>query len=116
MDDFSNIKVGDVFFTRDGFTSRLVRHKVTHVTATQFHIGSVKYRKSDGYRIGYNGWDSPAIIATDAVVAKYRDEKVEDKARAAIAVAIRILERARGDDAVRIAALLPPELTEVRNG
>ena len=117
MDDFSNIKVGDVFFTRSGWARRLSRQTVTHVTATQFHSASAKYRKADGYGLGSDrSWDNRAIVAADAIVAAYNAERAEDKARAAIAGAIHILERARGEDAIRIAALLPAELTEKKDG
>lgn len=117
MSEFSDIKVGDVFFSRSGWARRLLRKTVTHVTATQFHSESAKYRKADGYCIGSSrGWDSRAIVATEEIVTAYNSEKAEDKARAAIAVAISILERARGEDAIRIAALLPAELTEKKDG
>jgi hypothetical protein len=48
-----NIKEGDEILLDSGhYSVSLSKVKVTRVTATQIAIGDVRYRRSDGYRMG----------------------------------------------------------------
>ena len=112
--DFQDIKVGDVFFVeyrRMGNTYRLAKEKVDHVTPTQFHCRGIKYRKQDGEIVGSIGWDATtAEPATPKNIARYNSEQQEAVAIRHIQDACEILRKARGEDAIRLAALLPAEL------
>ncbi len=51
--NFDNVKLGDlVKYVTGGWYSRIVIGKVTKVSATQFAVGTDRFRKSDGKKIG----------------------------------------------------------------
>lgn len=51
--NFDNVKLGDlVKYATGGLYSRTVIGKVTKVSAAQFAVGTVRFRKSDGKKIG----------------------------------------------------------------
>lgn len=55
------VKAGDTVLRSQAFTGE-VDVVVDRVTATQIVIGSVRFRRSDGYAIGARGWDRTRLI------------------------------------------------------
>lgn len=51
--NFDNVKLGDlVKYNTGGWYNRIAIGKVTNVTPTQFCVGTDRFRKSDGKKIG----------------------------------------------------------------
>lgn len=67
------LKDGDRVSLWDGWHHRLA--KVDRVTATQIHIGAIRYRRKDGQRIGGGTWCRDSIAEpTPDVVATIREK------------------------------------------
>lgn len=112
-DLFADIKVGDsvALRTRDGGWTGMT---VTRVTRTQFETGSgAKWRKSNGWKVGGGVWDfETAYPWTPERRAEAEKARRVASAEHACWDAATKLNRARGDEAIRLAALLPDELKE----
>lgn len=123
MDDlFADVKVGDVFFTRGNFGRSLSRHVVIRTTSARLYakahgVGEHAYAKKDGYEVGGVSMRGEgrvrALLATPELLAQYDRQETVEAAKLALRQAgniLRIAARDGGDEAVRLAALLPPEL------
>jgi hypothetical protein len=115
MGDFDNIKVNDEvgYFERHGWRHQILKvSKVEHVTPTQFvAFNGIRFSRRNGRAVGKDYFGGGrAFIVTD----KHREEAAAIKnviraEKLCVAVAS-LFDKARDEDAVRLAAMLPPEL------
>lgn len=116
-DLFEGAKVGDEVCQkmRYGFRSDLFTlsiGKIEKVTATQITALGSKWRRSDGLLISSGDkWRRPYIQpVTPEILAEWAEVKAIIAAEKACEHAAEKLRRAKGEAAVMLAALLPPEL------
>lgn len=114
---FPDIKPGDEVAIAEETWSRIVGWrslKVERVTKTQIiTVGDVRWRREDGHRVGGGAWHGDHIYPwTEELRAEQQHLRRVKSAEKACQSAANRLNRARGDEALRLAALLPDELKE----
>jgi hypothetical protein len=119
MSEFDNIKVGDMVCVQINSRSAMIpmwRHmRVTKVTATQFTVeDGDRYLRRSGVRVGRSSrWGQDGVhLWTPERAAENILARRCASAERACAAAAKMLDRARGEEAIRLAALLPDELKE----
>ncbi len=116
MGDLDNIKVGDAVCIRVRFgwsSFRLQKGVVEKVTETQITaFGGQRFAKRSGKQIGYGGtFHVPHLMRlTDKLLAEEDQEKRGYEAEQLCKSASEILSRARGEEAIELAALLTGKL------
>lgn len=119
MTGFSEIKVGDTVFIMEGYIWCSEKHltplRVSRITPARFICNGPRqeyvFRKSDGFEFG--GYGAVALEATPERRAEYKRQNTVRHAEKQIRNAVKILGAARGDEAIRLLAILPAELKAV---
>lgn len=110
-----NAQVGDpvcIVVTYGGFAYflRLVRGQIERLTDTQVvAIGGRRFSRTTGREIGQYMRDTLEPLTPELIAREARDAAYEVAERVCYRAA-KVLNNARADDAVRLAALLPDEL------
>lgn len=121
MSDLSTLKVGDavcvIVVTRgtSGVLSIFRKGVVEKITKTQITaFGGMRYMIRNGRALGTrDSWHTEYIQPlTDKIIARAEHGTRIRSAQMLCSRAAEMLNKARGDDAIRLAALLPPELKD----
>lgn len=73
MIDLTNVKVGDTVLLKNTGYSNERLEKVDKVTKTQIHAGNIRFRISDGYEVGSDGWGRACLkIPTEEDVVRIK--------------------------------------------
>jgi hypothetical protein len=85
-----NLKVGDVVFRTQNYTSAMIKVTVKRITKTQIiTTNNEKFWKKDGYNVGGGTWDTQRIYeATPELMEKF---KIDELKRLAIRLKQKII-------------------------
>ena len=112
-DVFADIKVGDLVCRRNRYDRSYLFFEVSKVMPSRFQTADgATWRKSDGREIGGTGLKRYVSTVDDEVSAEVRRRQRIDSAKRDLRAAADRLRSADGEEAIRLAALLPDDLKE----